>query len=193
MNPKIISYLRAYNLISLTGWLVLLVYLGLSCFSINQYSIFGLALIQGIAVLEIFHAHKKWVNSAPLMAFAQIFARLFIVVLIYVLWKSGSSFLLTGITAAVWSIADITRYGFYFFKNPTLSKIFQFLRYNAFIVLYPTGVVLEFIIGFNFLKLYQYQITIPVVLTAVVFLSYFYYFPRLYRYMWLQRAKRKNI
>lgn len=49
-----------------------------------------------------------------------------------------------------WSIAEIIRYGYYLHKN---SKLIKWLRYNAFIINYPIGVILgELVTIWNFYK-----------------------------------------
>lgn len=191
MNQKIQTYLSFYNLISLIAWLSLSIYILSIQFMSNVYAVYGLAIIQSLAVLEIFHAYKKWVKTDAKLAFLQIFARLFIIALIYILWIKNTIILWLGITTFVWSLAEITRYGFYYFSHDKLSKLFSFLRYNAFIVLYPTGVFLEFFIGYHWLKMRDFKLDVLTIVVGLIFISYFYYFPILYKYMWRQREKWK--
>lgn len=190
MNNKIHSYLKLYNLLSLLGWLSLFIHIIFKKLIPDNTTLYLLIAIQSLALLDIFHAYKKWVKTDTKLAFLQIFARLFILALIYVLFHEDKIILGIGVITLVWSIAEISRYGFYFFSNLKLKKLFTFLRYNAFIILYPTGVFLEFLIGYHWLKYYGFKVDMLSVLVVFVFACYFYFFPKLFGYMWKQRAKR---
>jgi very-long-chain (3R)-3-hydroxyacyl-CoA dehydratase len=114
------------------------------------------------------------------------------------------------LTLLMWSIIEIIRYPFYtikalpVLKDGALAKFLGHLRYNAFIVNYPVGVLGELIAcygayetmkkldkmpfslempnSYNFAFKFDYLLlSLPVV--------YGLFFPQLYGHMWIQRKK----
>ncbi|KAL1841777.1 hypothetical protein VTJ49DRAFT_6615 [Mycothermus thermophilus] len=57
----------------------------------------------------------------------------------------------------VWNIADVVRFGYYCvggmgWEEEALGRVFKWLRYNAFIILYPLGVLSEMAIAYNVIE-----------------------------------------
>ncbi|VDL60737.1 unnamed protein product [Hymenolepis diminuta] len=95
--------------------------------------------------MEVVHACLRLVKSAPLTTAIQIASRLLIlwgVLYIYPAVKVHENF--NKMMFVSWCLADITRYLYYlmniFMKPPRLLTI---LRYNLFLILYPTGITGE--------------------------------------------------
>ncbi len=192
MKPAVRYYLILYNAIAFCCWLAYLF-----CFLSFSSKLFLagwilLNIAQGLAVLEIFHALLKWVKSPAGSTIAQVSSRLLVLLLIDILISGEvrTTVFTAGIISVsiAWSVTEIVRYSFYFsqlMSNP--PRLLLWFRYTFFIVLYPVGVIGEWLIivtpfaetGFEFNAYFAFVL----VLAA----SYIYYFPVLYRYMWKQR------
>nr|CDS29828.1 protein tyrosine phosphatase protein [Hymenolepis microstoma] len=95
--------------------------------------------------MEVVHACLRLVRSAPMTTAIQLASRLLIlwgVLYMYPAVKAHENFYKMMFIS--WCLADITRYLFYliniFMKPPRLLII---LRYNLFLLLYPTGIAGE--------------------------------------------------
>ncbi|KAM3182450.1 hypothetical protein ACTXT7_012348 [Hymenolepis weldensis] len=95
--------------------------------------------------MEVVHACLRLVRSAPMTTAIQIASRLLIlwgVLYMYSAVKVHVNF--NKMMFVSWCLADITRYLYYlvniFIKPPRLLTI---LRYNLFLILYPTGITGE--------------------------------------------------
>lgn len=109
--------------------------------------------MQIISILEIVHAyfgtlqlncitHKiGLVKSSPLSTLMQVASRLFISLVcierakVYTNWGHAAVVL-------SWGLADIIRYSYYTISLVTVDnppRILRWLRYNAFLILYPSG------------------------------------------------------
>lgn len=207
MKPSLKYYLAAYNLFAFLFWgafgvsfLLSLTTNGL--WSVNHTTLILLNMAQGMAILEIVHAVLKWVKSPVGSTAAQVASRLLVLVVIdyLVLYAGidaaqnfGSDVFAFGfkLITFAWTVTELIRYSFYFFtlfdKQPSALL---WMRYSFFIVLYPLGVTGEWVI-----------LLTPVVITGLVLnayniflipvaISYLYYFPVLYKYMWKQRKSR---
>ncbi len=191
MNARIEKYLKAYSLIQLTGWLVAILILPFSF--VASYAV--ICAVQLLAVLEIFHAYKKWNHSSPLYCFVQVGARLFI--LGFTLWIITISLLkpipyfeaIVYIMLTAWCIAEIIRYMYYLrqlFGHP--NTLIIWLRYSAFIICYPVGLACEFFVMFNVLK-YNDLVAVKIVMILVA-IAYLFMFPRLYNHLLIQRKQK---
>lgn len=185
------QYLKLYNGFQLLGWLLALIL----CFVDKELFISTILLFQIISLLEIIHAYKKWNNSSTLLTATQILARLFILLLIYVeilthIFQSMHAYFynVMNVLLLLWCFAEIIRFAYYLNQSFNLNnKIITWLRYSAFIVVYPLGVALEFyIIYISFVD--NSSIFIKSFLVIVVCL-YVYMFPKLYYHLIKQRKK----
>lgn len=202
MNKSIKYYLAGYNAVAFIFWLAYLIVFFSNGLTLDtagdeldkNIGLILLNIAQGLAILEILHAILKWVKSPVLSTAAQVFSRVLVVVLINVFIYLRLLFPITiaGITVVsiAWGITELVRYSFYFLslfdKQP---KALLWMRYTFFIVLYPTGVTGEWLIIASPLVVH-FAFNLYTAIVAVLALSYIYYFPVLYMYMWKQRKAR---
>jgi very-long-chain (3R)-3-hydroxyacyl-CoA dehydratase len=73
-----------------------------------------------------------------------------------------------------------------FDKQP---KVLLWMRYTFFIILYPLGVTGEWFIIASPLAAH-FAFSLYAVMVLILAVSYLYYFPVLYKYMWKQRKAR---
>ena len=194
MNNSIKNYLAAYNLIAFIFWLAYLVAFVLAGFTLDRPGMVLLNIAQGLAVLEILHTILKWVKSPVMSTAAQVFSRILVLVLIDYFHHANSilSITQTGIlmVSFAWGITELVRYSFYFLslfdKQPSWLL---WMRYTFFIVLYPFGVTGEWFIIVTPLVVH-FAFSLYAAMVAILAVSYLYYFPVLYTYMWKQRKAR---
>ncbi len=189
------NYLLAYNATAFVCWLAYFVSFTSADFQLNNTNVILLAVAQGMAFLEIVHAVLKWVKSPVGSTTAQVFSRLLVLVLILLFYYrfNINPVCYAGIVTVsfAWSITELVRYSFYFFQlQGKQPEALLWMRYSFFIVLYPIGVTGEWLVmgsplfgGLFSLWLY-FAVAIPVAV------SYMYYFPVLYKYMWKQRREK---
>ncbi len=187
------KYLLTYNSLLAIGWLLLLLYTMANGLQLDRFSLLLLNICQLAAILEIYHAIKKWVNSPPMTAAIQVASRVFVLFLINLLPADAywSIFGMSGLALILvaWSVTEIIRYSFYF--SQLLDKenaILRYLRYTLFLGLYPMGVTGEILIILSFMCLYC-SIILCLVMGGIL-LSYVYFFPQMYGYMIRQRLKK---
>jgi hypothetical protein len=199
MNNTIRNYLAAYNFTAFVFWILFLAFYLVSGLHLSNVNMWWLNIAQGMAVLEILHALLKWVKSPVLSTTAQVLSRLGVMLLInaYMLGylpgpgtKQNALLLNAGICMALmaWSITEIVRYALYFaalFKRQPYWLLW--LRYSFFIVLYPMGVTGEWLIFIFLIVPAGPAFNVNTALVAVIFVAYFLFFPRLYKYLWAQR------
>lgn len=194
MNASIEKYIKIYNWLQLTGWTVALLNLPFN-FSLSFYLV---AVIQTLALVEVFHAQKKWIKSPVLLVFVQTFARIYILFWCYILiWMSIfkpinylNSIIIILLT--VWCVAEIIRYAYYtlqLYKNE--NKLATWLRYNVFIICYPIGVACEILILVSVFK--NNELLIVKLCMIATFLAYIIYFPKLFKYLLKARQQKLNL
>jgi very-long-chain (3R)-3-hydroxyacyl-CoA dehydratase len=151
-------YLMSYNSVQTLGWL----YLFFKSIRKNikkketawQRTGLILKIFQTTSLLEIVHSSTKLVKSSPKETSQQILARLFItyVVVDKVPKLHESKFLLPLLLS--WSVSDIIRYTYYFLKECNYIPYWiKFLRYSAFLGLYPIGMLCEALLILEAFKL----------------------------------------
>ena len=197
MKKSVKPYLVAYNIVAFLFWLVYLAcYLNPGFGISNEQQLLLLNIAQGLAVLEIVHAALKFVNSPVVSTAAQVVSRLIVLVLINLFYKSEltDGYVYTGIVVVsfAWSITEIVRYSFYALQLlGNVPKFLVWCRYSLFIVLYPIGVIGEWLIIASPIIKEGIKLDAYNAMCAVLLVSYIYYFPVLYGYMWKQRRKKK--
>jgi very-long-chain (3R)-3-hydroxyacyl-CoA dehydratase len=204
MSNTVKYYLAGYNLVAFGFWAIYLISFITGGLELNHLSLLLLNIAQGLAVLEVVHALLKWVKSPVGSTIAQVSSRLLVLVLINMFNFGTMTDTVVAIGVIVvsfaWSITELVRYSLYFLslfdKQP---RWLLWMRYSFFIVLYPTGVIGEWLIilapviaGGVFaherdvaLSFYGYRAFV-----VILFISYVYYFPVLYGYMWKQRKSK---
>ena len=130
MKPSIRYYLAAYNLLAFVFWLLFLLLFISNSFILTEKGMLLLNIAQGMAVLEIVHALLKWVKSPLASTAAQVFSRIFVLILINLFRHHVPLLPITQtgiiIVSLAWSITEIVRYSFYLlllFCPFRLSKI----------------------------------------------------------------------
>lgn len=146
---------------------------------LNKYYI----IIQSIMFLDIVHALLKLVRGNIIATILQVGSR------IYVVWmivrQQDAPNIWNYLMYTAWSLAEIIRYQYYIHKPS--EGLLLFLRYNAFIILYPIGVLTG-----ELPLIYQnYQATKNIVNLVIMFL-YIPFFPYLYIHMLSLRKKKSN-
>jgi very-long-chain (3R)-3-hydroxyacyl-CoA dehydratase len=133
-------YLRLYNWTQVTLWTIGLFVLISSKFlpqlsshrNLNLYFI----TVQSLMVLDIVHVLLRLTPGDFLTTLLQVASRLYLAWFILPAQPAISRWNYVMFTA--WSLAEIIRY--FYYNVPTL-KTLTFLRYSAFLVLYPLGVL----------------------------------------------------
>lgn len=196
-------YLSAYNAISAIAWAAILGQTFLDVlpggfYETHAYTDYPHKLLVQVqvvnAVFEITHALTGLVPSPLSSLLLQFFARLIITVGIsWYVPESAGNFSLPGYVAlsVAWSVTEVIRYSFYFAKQQgKVTETLQWLRYLAFIVLYPLGVIsepwvvhltLDYVLGFYYWFL------------ALGMFLYIPGFVKLYTYMLVQRRKNLGV
>ena len=192
------TYLKIYNAFLSLLWAVVLAFFLYNGGHLSFENLVLLNIAQGAALLEILHTALGWVKSPVFTTAIQVSSRVFILLLINILF--GSEYVdvlgINGLHLAVlaWSITEIIRYAYYLMLllKKKLSWL-TFCRYTFFIFLYPIGVTGELLIlwtwatqnGFGF---YKWDIWFAGIVAAL----YVIFFPQMYKHMWKQRAKKLN-
>ncbi|KAF0923886.1 hypothetical protein E2562_007735 [Oryza meyeriana var. granulata] len=140
-------YLLSYNSVQALGWFVALLRL-LPCIvppsSVHSsYAVAGdlVCLLQASAILETVHAAVGLVHTAPLLAFLQWGGRTHFVLAVVRQIPEVQSSPSVFITIMAWSISEVIRYSHYALTTLKVCPAWlTYLRYTAFIPLYPIGV-----------------------------------------------------
>ena len=192
MSSSVKSYLIGYNVLAFLCWLGFLFSFLVSGCVLSDTNLLLLNIAQGMAVLEVVHTVLKWVKSPVGSTVAQVFSRLLVLVLINVFRMEGliSSLVYAGIVTVsiAWGITEIVRYSFYALQLlNALPSWLLWMRYTFFIVLYPVGVSGEWLIIAAPILMKGFSINPYNLFVLFLLVSYVYYFPVLYKYMWKQR------
>ena len=141
------------------------------------------------STMEVLHSLVGLVRAPLGSALLQSFARLLITVgICYQVPSSPGNYNFVAFTAmsVAWSLTDMIRY-FYYMRSSSL--MLRWLRYSAFIVLYPIGLSCEpYIVYLTLSKVqggYYYFL-------CACLLAYIPGFLYLYGYMWKQRGRILN-
>lgn len=203
MNIAVKYYLAAYNFAAFVFWAAYIIAYISGGMQLDLSNLLLLNIAQGLAILEIFHSLFRWVKSPVFSTIAQVSSRLLVVLLLDVF---KGAFMLAALFGPIgniipvygkvgvllisfaWSITELVRYSLYYLTLFNMQpRWLLWMRYSFFIVLYPLGVIGEWLI-----------ITVPVTLPGVsfpqykwalgfLFILYAAGFPMLYGYMWKQR------
>jgi very-long-chain (3R)-3-hydroxyacyl-CoA dehydratase len=193
MSNSIKYYLAAYNLAAFVAWGFFLFNYFLSGYVMNHDNLMLLNIAQGMAVLEIVHVLLKWVSSPVISTIAQVFSRIFILVLINIFIKNEPLPFITNtgilIVSLAWGITELVRYSLYFLQLfGRQPEFLLWMRYSFFVVLYPLGVTGEWFILVTRLVTNGITLSAYTIFLIIAAASYIYYFPVLYKHMWRQRA-----
>uniref|UniRef100_A0A0E0DSI0 Very-long-chain (3R)-3-hydroxyacyl-CoA dehydratase n=1 Tax=Oryza meridionalis TaxID=40149 RepID=A0A0E0DSI0_9ORYZ len=130
-------YLLSYNSVQALGWFVALLRL-LPC---PVHSSYAVASDLTWAILETIHAAIGLVHTSPLLAFLQWGGRTHFVLAVVRQIPEVQSSPSVFITFMAWSISEVIRYSHYALTTLKVCPPWlTYLRYTAFIPLYPIGV-----------------------------------------------------
>lgn len=202
-------YLIVYNLVQLFGWSkIVLKALDYSITTPQPFSYRALwdccahnvMLCQIFQTMEILHASIGIVPSSPAQVATQTFGRM--IALFGILYPIEESRDTLGVllTLIAWCSIELVRYPYYAINLYGLVPFgLTWLRYTAFIPLYPMGLIGELMIVYratptilNKLNLIQTEL-IYYAFTISVTLFYLNFFTKLYRLMFRQRRKTLQI
>jgi very-long-chain (3R)-3-hydroxyacyl-CoA dehydratase len=196
MSNTIKNYLAGYNFVAFVFWLLFLISFTCRGCVLTSQSLWLLNIAQGLALLEIIHALLRWVKSPVGSTAAQVFSRILVLVLINIFVKKELHPITNyGIitVAFAWGITELIRYSYYFFSLVHREvKSLVWMRYSFFIVLYPLGVTGEWLIIITPLITDGFVLNFYTAMVVVLAISYLYYFPVLYKYMWKHRKVKLN-
>ncbi|MCW3128446.1 MAG: very-long-chain (3R)-3-hydroxyacyl-CoA dehydratase 2 [Bacteroidetes bacterium] len=204
MKKGIKYYLLAYNGIAFLAWAAFaLAFLA----KMGSISLLLLNIAQGLAVLEIIHAVLGWVRSPLGSTAAQVASRILVLILLNLfIGDEELRYAFYGLlmVSFAWTLTELIRYSFYFLgllgRQP---RWLLWMRYSFFIFLYPFGVTGEWLVILSPIIAFGFKAQVPVafggchsfdlnltyysIFAAFLAISYIYYFPVLYGYMWKQR------
>jgi very-long-chain (3R)-3-hydroxyacyl-CoA dehydratase len=141
------AYLFIYNAAMAVGWSVCLLQVLLHLHDGRAYKVASHAclLSQTISILETAHSMVGLVKSSPAMNFLQWAGRTHVLVFIIHAIPDLHSSLFSTVLLLVWCLSEVIRYPWYAFSALSSGPPFAitWLRYTAFIILYPIGVLCE--------------------------------------------------
>jgi very-long-chain (3R)-3-hydroxyacyl-CoA dehydratase len=188
-------WLIAFNVLTLLAWTLFFVHAALHGLQSEPQSLVMLNFAQGLAVFEVMNALFGFAGANWLLTAMQVASRLLIVVLLnwipMEILVERDVFSGFAVVSIAWSVTEIVRALFYLtelFDKPLRS--ITFARYTFFILLYPIGVMGEFLIMHTFVSWREYSLDIFNVALGIVAISYFVFFPKLYGHMLKQRKKK---
>jgi very-long-chain (3R)-3-hydroxyacyl-CoA dehydratase len=191
-------WLISFNVITLVAWALYFLYAGIHGLKFDSECLLLLAVAQGLALFEIINSIIGIAGANWLLTTLQVFSRFLVVGLLF--WIPESKLvelskysIITGfmLISIAWSITEIVRALYYLTDLVKQSVgIITFSRYTFFIVLYPIGVLGEFLIMYTFWEWREFQFDLINIALAMIALSYFVFFPKLYGHMWRQRKKK---
>ncbi|OII76487.1 hypothetical protein cand_001340 [Cryptosporidium andersoni] len=158
-------YLVTYGILVTTTWTITLlaVILGNIRDKDSAFSLFILPLqiSQTIAVFDILNSLFGLVSSPIFPTLVQVLSRLHIVWIIFFFSPENSPQITTifsSILVIAWSLSELIRYPYYIvlklsniYPNIKIPVFLKWLRYTAFIILYPIGILSEVVICSNFI------------------------------------------
>ena len=178
------SYIGLYNALQTILWVggFILILVSFVSQNVIKYINPYYTVIQSVMLMDIVHALLNIVKGSPIATIMQISSRLFVVWWILPNQKQFSIFNYIMFTA--WSLAEVIRYLYYSHKG---SKMLQFLRYNAFLILYPMGVLTgEVPLIYRDYQARKHSFNL------IVLAIYVFGFPYLFWYMLRQRKANKS-
>lgn len=165
------------------------------------------ARAQTLAWVEVVHAALGLAGGGVAAVFIQCLARYVVLVDVVVPIEVMHSAWTTVIMIFVWSLGDVVRYAFYL--RAMASKrpgVLLWLRYSLFLVLYPVGIVSEWLVYLFTLSYVDetdmYAVKMPNawnfsfnfgVWNRIVLTVYFYFGPFMFLHMLKQRRKKLGI
>lgn len=155
------GYLLLYNLASAAGWAFTFYKLAKSLAAGDSgaelWAKVGttLTVVQSAAALEILHSMLRLVRSPLLPTALQVGSRLAILWIYMVPTSGASGHWANYLCIGSWCLVEVPRYLFYAAALNAkgaphkINSVLFFLRYNLFMVLYPSGITGELFLAYN--------------------------------------------
>ncbi|KAJ1606191.1 protein phosphatase [Cryptosporidium canis] len=166
-KPKNV-YLLTYGVISILLWAATLYFTIDEIFAIKSGSnrlgryMIALQASQTLALFDIINSSTGIVSSQLLPTVIQVSSRLHIVWIVFYLSPQNSrqvSTVFKNIMIITWSLSELIRYPYYVvlqcsmsFPSIRMPLFLKWLRYSAFAVLYPIGILSEVVVCSNFIS-----------------------------------------
>lgn len=188
-------YLSLYNLLSFSLWLAILVRLCILYYLVGpEFVSEGMAefvsWVQALAVLEVVHVIFGLVKSSVITTAMQVASRLAIIWGVVRLFPASGASVAFSTMVLAWAITECIRYPYYFFAlQGRVPPILEWIRYTAFIALYPLGAISEAWLAYRALPAAQFWHPYYALFLKVLLLIYPPSFYVLYMHMWKQRRK----
>ncbi|KAI1299262.1 Very-long-chain (3R)-3-hydroxyacyl-CoA dehydratase 2 [Halotydeus destructor] len=154
-------YLIAYNLvllaISITALVKILKYNISDGFKLKDFPLAGsygqashyVRILFIVQFMEILHTILGFTKGSPVMGVVQVMARGLVFFAFMEAEPKVQNNRTSGLLLVVWCMGDIARYPFYILKLMDVELFpVTWLRYTAWIVLYPMGITLEGVVAY---------------------------------------------
>lgn len=181
MQPKAITRYNLAQLI-LQGLIVLVLILSVAGSVKLIWLVLAIALSQILAVIEVISAAKGSTGSTLAASSIQVGARIAVSGLLFFFLPVGPHWIVM-LLGVAWAGADTLRYLYYLQKT---NRVWAWLRYSGFIVLYPMGMTLENMIVW---RLMQHYLSEPLWFFLPFLSIYLVFALKMYRYMMGQRRR----
>ncbi len=188
-------WLIVFNALTLSAWALFLLHALWHGLRFDTQGLVLLSIAQGLAIFEILNSILGLAGANWRLTTMQVSSRLLIVGLLHwlpmdLLAERGHSSGFAVVTIA-WSITEIIRALYYLTDVLRMEvRTISWCRYTFFIVLYPIGVLGEFMVMYSFWEWRHFAFNGINIGLLIIALSYFIYFPKLYRHMFAQRRKK---
>ena len=143
------AYLSFYNLALFCGWSICLFHVLRNIHrpgTVYEHASGACILSQSVSLLETLHASLGLVRSSPVMSLIQWTGRSHVLLLILNAVPSVQQSPFAAILLLVWALSEVIRYPWYAclsLRSNGPPQWLTWLRYTAFIPLYPVGVACE--------------------------------------------------
>ncbi|CAN8071795.1 unnamed protein product [Agarophyton chilense] len=203
------SYLMAYNVVQLSLWAVTAIQLIISSKTASGYlevyesaATFAITA-QTLAWAEVIHAGLG-LGGTVSTAFVQCLGRYVVLIFVIDAITQIQDRLVTMILLVSWVLADLVRYAFYIATIiRRVPPALLWMRYSLFLVLYPAGIVAEWMIYYWTLPYVEshklYNVSLPNefnfsfdfgIWNRIVLILYMYFGPFMFFHMLHQRKKK---
>lgn len=210
------TYLIVYNLVQFIG--VLSVIISIARFNVDHglswkdYPVQGsysigepmMKIVMVLQFLEIIHSAVGLTRGSPFAPVVQVGFKSFIFYVLMMTEPRVQNNKSAGALLFVWCLADSLRYPFYLMQLTNKSVyLLTWIRYSAWIILYPVGITLEAVVAFQNMEYltesgrfsYPLPNNLNISFDIVTFLRVYLYFGiflgsyNMLKYMWYQRKK----
>lgn len=148
--------------------------------------------VQTLALLEVVHSLLGFVKSPLFTTLMQVSSRLFLVWIVLAQYPDVAESPIFSSMILAWSITEVIRYSYYAFnlvRDGRVPGVLVWLRYTAFIVLYPLGAGSECLLTYFAIPEAQAWEPWQALFFKAILLIYIPGFSVLFRHMFAQRRR----